>query len=616
MSPAPERPPTPFVAAACVAIVAWFVALPGLWMGIHADDWFQLRPRALPEIFATFFGDWNTGRQGVGGFYRPMVRVAFAMDNWVHGGSAPGAHLTNGILFALLSVGAFMGAYFLAGNRIWPALLATLVLVVLNPVRSEALYWLSGRTDLLAALFVFASLAFALHAIGRQRWISAILALLFLIGGLLSKESAIAGCAIIPLAAWMLRPRGAIRPVVWVLMIAPPLLAVGYLLFRGVYLGGLGGYETSEPRSIGQFFRHGAMALSGIFWPWRADSEGIYPPLLALPGMIALGFLLVGTGFPRGAVFGLLAMGISLAPISFIAPTPFDGSRVLVLPLGFLAMTVAGLFSSPGRAPHGMRLLLVGIVISLTLQPIQWNIWRTFIAANAPNELVIAQGRGFLIGSISITSSDEPTSLILPEPPRSQPRRILDPGLALLLSTERHWLLRDETHTTRDATDPDNHRFGLLYESPSASINVVPHLQPWMEGVILEVNFRDPDHLEVRGLARVAGEEGIHPPEDWNRRDPLPLDVQLGPSRVLALLAVGEARPRVAPRLEVIGRAGVSRWVDGHGVVLDGREFVHFTVENSPHEEVDAIRLHTDGTAGAFLLHSVTWAVYHPKELN
>ncbi|MCC5875267.1 MAG: hypothetical protein JJU11_03510 [Candidatus Sumerlaeia bacterium] len=593
-----------------IALAAWLVSLPGLWMGIHADDWFQLRPRLLPEIFATFFGDWNTGRQGVGGFYRPMVRVTFAFDNWLHGGSAPGSHLTNGILFVAVAVGAFMAALFLAGGRVWPAFFATLFLLVLNPVRSEALYWLSGRTDLLAALFVFSSLAFALHAIGRNQLVSAVIAMVLLLGGLLSKESAIAGCAIIPLAAWMLRPRGPIRPITMALILVPPLLAILYLIFRRTYLGGLGGYEAMEPRSIGLFLRHGAMALSGVFWPWRADSEGIYPPMLALPGIIALGLLLLRAGVPRGAAFGLLAMGLSLVPISFIAPTPYDGSRVLVLPLGFLAMTVAGAFGNRMKPLTGIRLVVLGVFLTVTLLPVQWGIWRAFIAAKAPNQHIIEQGTGYLFGAVSVASSlDKPVYLILPEPPRSQPRRILDPGLALLLSTERPWLLYDEENTTRDATDPDSHKFALAYEFPGTRIKVAPHLQPWMEGTILETFFRDPHHLEVTALSRVKGPEEFFPPEDWNGRDPIPVPIGVEPSERLALLAIGEARPHSRPRVEVIGE-GVSWWIDGHEVILGRRNFTHFFLDSPRPVRVDAMKLHVESPTGPFRLHSLSLSLY------
>jgi len=121
-------------------------------------------------------------------FYRPLVTLSFALDWKVWDGSPLGFHLTNLLLHLVCVTLVFLVA------RRWGArpVAATLACAAfgLLPRLTEAVAWISGRTDLLAASFVLASLA--IHGpSSRRRWASAFLLLL----GLLSKEAAVAGIA-------------------------------------------------------------------------------------------------------------------------------------------------------------------------------------------------------------------------------------------------------------------------------------------------------------------------------------------------------------------------------------------------------------------------------------
>ena len=69
----------------------------------QADDWYNIEPRSGAQVLQTFVGDWHVGRQGIGGFYRPLVRVSFSVDTLLYGMWAAGYHVTN-FLFHFLTV--------------------------------------------------------------------------------------------------------------------------------------------------------------------------------------------------------------------------------------------------------------------------------------------------------------------------------------------------------------------------------------------------------------------------------------------------------------------------------------------------------------------------------
>lgn len=118
-------------------------------------------------------------------FYRPLQRVANTFDYALYGFDKPwGYHLTNILLHAAGAVFLFLFARrFLSPNA---ALAAALLWAVL-PLHSSAVIYVSGRADLLAALFGFA----ALYLLGFPRASCRLAAAVCLLAAMLSKESGI-----------------------------------------------------------------------------------------------------------------------------------------------------------------------------------------------------------------------------------------------------------------------------------------------------------------------------------------------------------------------------------------------------------------------------------------
>ena len=194
-----------------ILAAAFAVYWPSLQNGFVWDDTalvlrdpFVRSWRLIPEGFRHFLFTDATASD----FYRPLQRLTYTADYAFYGFAPWGYHLTNLILHALAGVALFFfleqlilqfqGPRNVNARRL--ALLASLLWVV-HPIHSAAVIYIAGRADLLAALFGFAGLYFALRRSAqetepsfRTQGTSSLPALCFL-AALLSKESGIAALA-------------------------------------------------------------------------------------------------------------------------------------------------------------------------------------------------------------------------------------------------------------------------------------------------------------------------------------------------------------------------------------------------------------------------------------
>ena len=142
----------------------------------HVRDW--------PRIFTA--GHY----EGTGG-YRPLVTLSFAF-NYCFGGRNPvGYHLINILLHAANSVLVLLLLSRLLLGRA-AAFVGALIFAV-HPIHTEAVAWISGRAEVLAAFFFF--IAWLLHLRSRQvtsLWSPPrVLSAVALFAALLSKENAL-----------------------------------------------------------------------------------------------------------------------------------------------------------------------------------------------------------------------------------------------------------------------------------------------------------------------------------------------------------------------------------------------------------------------------------------
>jgi tetratricopeptide (TPR) repeat protein len=127
----------------------------------------------------------------MGRFYRPVLMATFALDYKSWGLEPFGYHLTNLLIHLANAVLIFNIILLIFGRR--PLAFLTALFFVLHPVQTEAVSYISGRADLLAAFFCLVSLMFFIEHFGRDgnsRRLYYAASALFFVFGLLTKEIA------------------------------------------------------------------------------------------------------------------------------------------------------------------------------------------------------------------------------------------------------------------------------------------------------------------------------------------------------------------------------------------------------------------------------------------
>ena len=179
----------------------------------------------LKQIFGSHY--WQTVA-AQGGLYRPVVILSYAVNYAVGGLDPAGYHFVNVLLHAINSVLVVLVIEELFHDRrfsLWSGLL-----FALHPIRTEAVAYVAGRAETLAALFFLAAWWCCLknHAV--------LSAAAFLLA-VLSKESAFTLLAVLPLSDYAARRSGGLRALARYLPLA--LAAALALGARFLALGGL-----------------------------------------------------------------------------------------------------------------------------------------------------------------------------------------------------------------------------------------------------------------------------------------------------------------------------------------------------------------------------------------
>ncbi|MFC1671801.1 tetratricopeptide repeat protein [Planctomycetota bacterium] len=153
----------------------------------------QVQDPSLKNALDLFGHNLAKHGQDVTSFYRPIQELSYMMDFSIWGFEAVGYHLTSLLLHIGVAFVLFLIAAQLSKDRITGLVASVLYLV--HPLHTEAVTYIAGRADSLAALF--ALLAFYLYAMHRtletkpERVTYVTLSSLSFVCALLSRENAL-----------------------------------------------------------------------------------------------------------------------------------------------------------------------------------------------------------------------------------------------------------------------------------------------------------------------------------------------------------------------------------------------------------------------------------------
>ncbi len=223
----------PLVLIALAGLLVYANSLPNpfIWDDSYlvVDNSYIKDPADFAKLFA---GDIASGADEHYSFYRPLQMVSYMLDYLVWKLKPFGFHLTNILLHVLAAISVYAFSIVLFGRRL-AALLAALFFVV-HPAHTEAITYISGRSDPMALLFLLATVVFYLAFLrsGRARLI--IFAIIFYAAALLSRE----GSIFLPLLilTYHFTFREKIRAVAFAPLTA---MSLAYILLRVTLLKGL-----------------------------------------------------------------------------------------------------------------------------------------------------------------------------------------------------------------------------------------------------------------------------------------------------------------------------------------------------------------------------------------
>lgn len=333
----------------------------------------------------------------IGRYYRPVVSTTYAIDYAIWGLKPFGFHLTNILIHLISSLLLFALLKFMFKNYkfgLTGAFIGSLLFAV-HPIHTEAVAWVSGRTDSLVTLFFFASFLFYikysddLKSQKNLNWALAFYAL-----GLLSKEMIITMPVFILLYDFIFKKESKdffkknIRAYLLFAGVTVLYLIIRYLVLKDIperekylYFYGIDGITA-----LGTMLKTIPVYLKLLFVPFNllyhyngviSDAKSLFDAVVLLSALFVIAGIavpvLIRKDFPVFA-FAILFFFISLLPVMNIIPTMnLMAERFLYLSSFALSVAVAGIViylkSENGARNYSLVVIIILLIFSfLTFQ--------------------------------------------------------------------------------------------------------------------------------------------------------------------------------------------------------------------------------------------------------
>jgi hypothetical protein len=350
---------------------------------------------------------------GADGSYRPITHLYMSVAYKWTGVDSVHWHWTELAIHAANSILVFVVARMLRFSRFGAAFAATLFAV--HGTRPEAVVWIAGRADLLAAFFVLLGLASFIRfwsREGRVAWLGVALTSMTL--GILSKESAYTFALLLVV---LLASKNALRTRRALYALLPFFVVTASLaVWRVILLGGVGGYKTqtghSEALSIGMIPVVKALTLrlaAVSFFPvnWSHEPSTVFGSIMVLY-LVALVWLTRAQVRWNAFIVSLgFLLVLVLPPLSqLLIGADLQKARVLYLPLlGFCLMLATAVESFKQTSRWAVAITILTFNIAALFHNL--SAWEEAgektgaactVAAACPNKVIVSGLPGSLNG--------------------------------------------------------------------------------------------------------------------------------------------------------------------------------------------------------------------------
>jgi len=288
-------------------------------------------------------------------YFRPATLYSLALD-WAGSPRDPSAfHRTNVILYAAACLFLFLLAWELSGRPIAAA--AGTVLYALHPAHPESVAFVSGRTDLLSGLFLFAAL-WAAARFGpriRSSWLKLAPAALLLVPSLYAKEIGLFAAPLLPLALWVrdrrIRTEDVLRASVGVAAVSLIYLATRFAVLGRTPVPAVSVVAGTVPQiltSVAVVARYVPLLLAPVALSARHEILETHTPdpvfLAGIAVLVALGWSIVAAARRRSPWLIPAALyAATLLPLCYvrILSGAIVAERFLFVPSAAIAIAVA-----------------------------------------------------------------------------------------------------------------------------------------------------------------------------------------------------------------------------------------------------------------------------------
>lgn len=221
----------------------------------------------IKEIFTTESFQGYFGEQRdliVGGRYRPLSIVTFAIEHQFFGLNPTISHFGNILLYALTGLMIFriLSLFLyrpLEGRYIWLVAvpLLTSLFFIFHPIHTEVVANIKGRDEIMSMIGSLGALYFALKYLKKADYINLLSMSLSMFLATMSKENAITWLAIIPMSMWVFTKaskKDYFQIILWLLI-----PVIGYMLIRYQVIG----YFLSAGNEITNIMNNPFYGMSG-----------------------------------------------------------------------------------------------------------------------------------------------------------------------------------------------------------------------------------------------------------------------------------------------------------------------------------------------------------------
>lgn len=347
------------------AIAPYILSLRG---GFVLDDWGLIvddpLAHSLSYIPQTFLTDFLRGILGPNiDYYRPLVTVSYQANYSLSGADPVAFRITNLLMNAAVAALVFVLARRLTRSTAAAGIAGMIFAVI--PSHAEPVAWISGRTDVLATLFVVGGLitfARSCRDDARFNWrMGAATALLFLCA-LFSKENALVFPILAAVYAWVFIGRLPREHVLkWIAVLTPPLVV--YMVLRHSAVG---------PTLDDRFLLMLKERMMGVGIAYAA-----YLRMMFLPQAVRVSYDV----FPIGARYPAIALASWLAPVGLVWLSVWSRKRLPVVSFGAMWMfvtllPVANILPTSGPLPAERFSYMPSVGSSVILG---WLAWKAYL---------------------------------------------------------------------------------------------------------------------------------------------------------------------------------------------------------------------------------------------